>query len=226
MTKMSSTMFSVGTLLRRAEDTGAEVKVLVQDRWLTGHVLGCDGLGAVLDDGEGSQSLVRLDQIAAVTFSRAAMEDDLVDTSARAHGGGRGPIEAGPVAVRTRAAASSPSACCTASPQSRTDDLPRLLLHLGEVLRAAERLGVDLVDVLGAAGARGKPRRLGGDLEATDLRAVARRLGKLPVMSSPASDVALTSSGESAPSSAFSSRFAGASIRAYAGSPCWATKPA
>ena len=41
----------------------------------------------------------RLDQIAAVTFSRAAMEDDLVDTSARAHGGGRGPIEAGPVTV-------------------------------------------------------------------------------------------------------------------------------
>lgn len=99
MTKMSSTMFSVGTLLRRAEDTGAEVKVLVQNSWLTGRVLGCDGLGAVLDDGAGNQSLVRLDQIAAVTFSRAAMEDDLVDASARAHGGGRGPIEAGPVTV-------------------------------------------------------------------------------------------------------------------------------
>ena len=81
MTKMSSTMFSVGTLLRRAEDTGVEVKVLVQHSWLTGRVLGCDGLGAILDDGAGNQSLVRLDQVAAVTFSRAEMEDDLTDTA-------------------------------------------------------------------------------------------------------------------------------------------------
>ncbi len=102
MTKMSSTMFSVGTLLRRAEDTNVEVKVLVQNTWLTGRVLGCDGHGAILDDGAGNQSLVRLDQVAAVTFSRAAMEDDLVDASARAHGGGRGPIEAGPVTVPTQ----------------------------------------------------------------------------------------------------------------------------
>ena len=99
MTKMSSTMFSVGTLLRRAEDTGTSVRVLVEGHWFEGHVLGCDGLGAVLDDGAGSQSLVRLEQVAAVTFSRAAMEGDLVDTSARAHGGGHGPIEAGPVTV-------------------------------------------------------------------------------------------------------------------------------
>lgn len=98
MTKMSSTMFSIGTLLRRAEDTGAEVKVLVQNSWLTGHVLGCDGLGAVLDDGRGSQSLVRLDQVAAVTFSRAQMEDDFADAgSARAHGMGGGTVPAGPV---------------------------------------------------------------------------------------------------------------------------------
>jgi len=99
MTKMSSTMFSVGTLLRRAEDTGVEVKVLVQNSWLTGRVLGCDGHGAILDDGAGNQSLVRLDQVAAVTFSRAEMEDDLTEAGARAHGSGTGPIEAGPVTV-------------------------------------------------------------------------------------------------------------------------------
>jgi hypothetical protein len=99
MTKMSSTMFSVGTLLRRAEDTGVEVKVLVQNSWLTGRVIGCDGLGAILDDGEGNQSLVRLDQVAAVTFSRAQMEDDLTEAGARSHGARSGPIEAGPVTV-------------------------------------------------------------------------------------------------------------------------------
>jgi hypothetical protein len=99
MTKLSSTMFSVGTLLRRAEDTGVEVKVLVQNSWLRGHVIGCDGLGAILDDGEGNQSLVRLDQVAAVTFSRAQMEDDLTGTGARSYGAGSGPIAAGPVTV-------------------------------------------------------------------------------------------------------------------------------
>lgn len=99
MTKMSSTMFSVGTLLRRAEDTGSDVKVLVQNSWITGRVLGCDGIGAILDDGEGNQSLVRLDQVAAVTFSRAQLEDDLTGSGARSHGSGNGPIEAGPVTV-------------------------------------------------------------------------------------------------------------------------------
>ena len=99
MTKMSSTMFSVGTLLRHAEDSGSAVQVLVQGNWLDGRVLGCDGLGAVFDDGNEGQFLVRLEQVAAVKFSRAQIEgDDLVDS--RAHGGTeRGPIEAGPVTV-------------------------------------------------------------------------------------------------------------------------------
>ena len=97
MTKISSTMLSVGTLLRRAEDTGAEVRVLVQGTWLDGRVLGCDGLGAVLDDGQGHQSLVRLDSVVAVNFSRTQLEDE---QPAWAHGGGSsGPIEAGPVTV-------------------------------------------------------------------------------------------------------------------------------
>ena len=100
MTKMSSTMFSVGTLLRRAEDTGAEVHVLVQSSWLHGRVIGCDGLGAVIDDGQ-EQCLVRLDSVVAVRFSRAQVEgEDLVDARPHHHGGsGSGPIEAGPVTV-------------------------------------------------------------------------------------------------------------------------------
>ena len=98
MTKISSTMLSVGTLLRRAEDSGAEVSVLVADSWLRGRVIGCDGLGAVLDDGD-AQALVRLDAVTAVKFQRAQMEQtDGADT--RTHGSTeRGPIEAGPVTV-------------------------------------------------------------------------------------------------------------------------------
>ena len=99
MTKMSSTMFSVGTLLRAAEDKDAEVKVLVQGEWLTGRVLGCDGLGAVLDDGEGGQFLVRLDSVVAVGFVREQMEGQVAADQPRHHGGGRGPIAAGPISV-------------------------------------------------------------------------------------------------------------------------------
>lgn len=91
-------MLSVGTLLRRAEDTGAAVSVLVEGSWLRGRVIGCDGLGVVLDDGD-VQSLVRLDAVSAVQFQRSEVEDaDLADV--RHHGGTeRGPIEAGPVTV-------------------------------------------------------------------------------------------------------------------------------
>jgi hypothetical protein len=88
MTKISSTMLSVGTLLRRAEDTGARVSILVEGNWL----------GAVLDDADG-QALVRLDSVTAVRFQRAQVENGAF-AEARAHGGGAtGPIEAGPVTV-------------------------------------------------------------------------------------------------------------------------------
>ena len=101
MTKMSSTMFSVGTLLRAAEDNGTEVRVLVQGAWLEGRVIGCDGLGAILDDGQGAQFLVRLDSVVAVSFSRAQMDgEDQADAAPRYHGGTqRGPIPAGPITV-------------------------------------------------------------------------------------------------------------------------------
>ena len=49
MASQSSTLFTVGTLLRHAQDAGAPVRVLVQGSWLDGRVVGADGLGAVLD---------------------------------------------------------------------------------------------------------------------------------------------------------------------------------
>jgi sRNA-binding regulator protein Hfq len=93
----TSTLFTVGTLLRHAQDAGAPVRVLVEGTWLDGRIVGADGLGVVLDDGNDQQVLVRLDSIAAVAFSRADIDaDDEEDT--RAHGRRRrDPIEAGPV---------------------------------------------------------------------------------------------------------------------------------
>ena len=95
-----STLFTVGTLLRHAQDAGAPVRLLVQGTWLDGRIVGADGLGVVLDDGNTQQVLVRLDSIVAVSFSRADIDDPggEGDESARAHGRRRrDPIEAGPV---------------------------------------------------------------------------------------------------------------------------------
>jgi hypothetical protein len=98
----SSTLFTVGTLLRHAQDAGAPVRILVQGTWLDGRIVGADGLGVILDDGNAQQVLVRLDSIVAVSFSRADIDDDHghedAGEDARAHGRRRrDPIEAGPV---------------------------------------------------------------------------------------------------------------------------------
>lgn len=98
-----STLFTVGTLLRHAQDAAAPVRVLVSGTWLDGVIVGADGLGVILDDGNGQQVLVRLDSIVAVSFSRAAIDGEdggpaEQDSEARAHWGtARQPIEAGPV---------------------------------------------------------------------------------------------------------------------------------
>jgi hypothetical protein len=94
----SSTLFTVGTQLRHAQDAGAPVRILVQGTWLDGRIAGADGLGVVLDDGSGQQSLVRLDAIVAVTFSRADIEDTEAEQDVHTAGRRRrDPIEAGPV---------------------------------------------------------------------------------------------------------------------------------
>ncbi|NYE38782.1 hypothetical protein F4692_003933 [Nocardioides cavernae] len=105
MSSKSSTLFTVGTLLRHAQDAGSPVRLLVSGTWLDGVIVGADGLGVVLDDGAGLQVLVRLDAISAVGFSRRdidghgdAEDDQAEGDGARAHWAApRKPIEAGPV---------------------------------------------------------------------------------------------------------------------------------
>lgn len=103
MSGKTSTLFTVGTLLRHAQDAGAPVRVLVQGTWLDGRIVGADGHGVVLDDGQGQQVLVRLEAVVAVSFSRTDIDDPGDDAGAdpdgdaRSHGRRRDPIEAGPV---------------------------------------------------------------------------------------------------------------------------------
>lgn len=94
-----STMFTVGTLIRHAEEAGAPIRALVGNTWIDGVVVGADGMGVVLDDGNGHQVLARLDSIVAVSFSRAHIDGEEQPTSGAREGWSqeRAPIEAGPV---------------------------------------------------------------------------------------------------------------------------------
>ena len=129
----SSTLFTVGTLLRHAEDAGAPVRVLVQGTWLDGRVVGADGMGVVLDDAGGQQVLVRLDSIVAVSFSRTDIDDPDPAEDAHPQGGRRrdpiaaGPVGSGPVHTGRPKSAHSikvrrSAAGCSAHPRIRGGD--------------------------------------------------------------------------------------------------------
>lgn len=60
-----STLFTIGTALRRAESNHLPVEVLVQGHWLSGNVAGLDGHGLVLST-HSEHSVVRLESIIAV----------------------------------------------------------------------------------------------------------------------------------------------------------------
>lgn len=60
-----STIFTIGTALRRAESNHLPVEVLVQGHWLSGTVAGIDGHGCVLST-HSEHAVVRLESITAV----------------------------------------------------------------------------------------------------------------------------------------------------------------
>ena len=81
-----SMIYSVGTLLSRAEDAGQPVRVLVEGNWITGTPLSCDGYGAILGGEDGVQFLVRVEAISAVSFVPAPVSVPKQRTEAPAYG--------------------------------------------------------------------------------------------------------------------------------------------
>jgi hypothetical protein len=64
---MSSTLYTIGTALRRAHDHSLPVSLLVEGYWMEGRVLAIDGHGVLLDLVEDNEhSVVRLEAISAV----------------------------------------------------------------------------------------------------------------------------------------------------------------
>jgi hypothetical protein len=64
-----STIYSMGTLLSRAEESGTCVRVLVEGQWISGIPVSCDGHGAILEGDGGSQFLVRVQAISAISYA-------------------------------------------------------------------------------------------------------------------------------------------------------------
>lgn len=68
-----STIYTVGTALRHAMDSGQKVTVLVEGHWLSGLVLLADSHGVLLDAGT-EQSIIKLDSITVVRMRTPVSE--------------------------------------------------------------------------------------------------------------------------------------------------------
>jgi hypothetical protein len=71
-----SVLYTIGTALNRAHDNEAEVQILVEGQWLTGHVAAVDGHGVVLhsagEAGIAEHSVIRMGSVSAVRVFTAA----------------------------------------------------------------------------------------------------------------------------------------------------------
>jgi hypothetical protein len=63
---VSSTLYTIGTALRRAHDHHLRVALLVEGQWIRGGVAAVDGHGVILELDEQEHSVVRLESISAV----------------------------------------------------------------------------------------------------------------------------------------------------------------
>lgn len=84
MATQGSTIFTVGTLLNRAQDQGTPVRVLVEGVWLEGTPVASDGHGVIIDNPTDGQYLVRTNSITVVLYLREAA-DEPEDEPASSH---------------------------------------------------------------------------------------------------------------------------------------------
>lgn len=80
----SSTIYTIGTALNRAQDKGAAVQVLVEGTWVEGHIVALDGFGVVLESSPHEHSVVRVESITAVTIRSRAPQHEQIPEQAYA----------------------------------------------------------------------------------------------------------------------------------------------
>ncbi|PUA79419.1 hypothetical protein [Nocardioides currus] len=75
MAQISSTIYTIGTALRRAKDADVAVDVLLAGQWISGQVNAMDGHGIVLHGTDDALSIIRMSSIDAVRVRNAAAFD-------------------------------------------------------------------------------------------------------------------------------------------------------
>jgi hypothetical protein len=75
----SSTIFTIGTALRRAEDNDLPVEVLLHGQWLRGTVAGLDEYGLILST-HAEHSIIRLEAISAVRIPETMQDAPVAET--------------------------------------------------------------------------------------------------------------------------------------------------
>ena len=68
---LKSTVYTIGTALRRAHDNDVPVDVLIDGQWLHGDVSAVDGQGAVLMCEDGGLAMIRVENISVVLIRKA-----------------------------------------------------------------------------------------------------------------------------------------------------------
>jgi hypothetical protein len=69
----NSTIYTIGTVLDRARDSGIPVDVLAEGQWFTGRVMLVDGHGVVLDTDDRGYAVIRVANISVVRVSDPTM---------------------------------------------------------------------------------------------------------------------------------------------------------
>ena len=80
----SSTIFTIGTALRRAETNSLPVEVLVFGQWLRGTVAGVDEQGVILST-HSEHSVVRREAISAVRIPETMADAPVAETFDHQH---------------------------------------------------------------------------------------------------------------------------------------------
>ena len=78
----NSTIYTVGTALRLAQQSDAAVDILVEGQWISGRVLSVDGHGVVLASDDREHAVVRIEAISAVKALRGMAPADVVPVEA------------------------------------------------------------------------------------------------------------------------------------------------
>ena len=86
MASFTSTLYTIGTALSRAQDAEVAVDLLVTGQWIHGRVSALDGHGVVLHGEDDELAIIRMQSIDAVRVRQAAAFEGRPQVEAAGHG--------------------------------------------------------------------------------------------------------------------------------------------